>query len=231
MKHIPVILIAEDDDNLRFLLSHQLKSRFEVVCARDGVEALEVMKEKRVDLLVADIRMPRMDGFDLVRNVREGGFQIPVMMLTANQTFDAKRTGFRVGTDDYMTKPVNHDELLWRIQALLRRSGALAEERIVAGGITLDSSKYTVSGESLEVLLPKKEFDILFKFLSSPGRIFTKNQLMDDIWGPDSDSGEDTVKTHVSRLRSSVKDFPEIRITAVKGIGYKADIKEIQDDD
>jgi DNA-binding response OmpR family regulator len=217
------ILLAEDDDNLRLLIEHRLKPGYDVLCARDGVEALEVMESHRVDLLIADIMMPRMDGFELVRNLRLRGFDAPVMMLTANQTFDAKRTGFRVGTDDYMTKPVDYEELLWRLRALLRRSKVFAEEKVRIGGLVLDSATYTIGKGGSTVELPKKEFDLLFKLLSSPGRIFTKSQLMEEVWGHDSESGEETIKTHISRLRGSIKHFDEVEIVAVKGIGYKAE--------
>lgn len=222
---MPVILIAEDDENIRLLISHRLKQRYAVLCARDGEEALAAIASQRVDLLIADIMMPRMDGFELVRNLRRQGFSTPVLMLTANQSFDSKRTGFRVGTDDYMTKPVDYEELQWRIQALLRRANVFADERIAVGEAILDSSSYTIAKGKTSIELPKKEFDLLFKLLSKPGRIYTKSQLMDEIWGYDSESGEETVKTHISRLRSTIKDFEEIEIVAVKGIGYKAEVK------
>jgi two-component system, OmpR family, response regulator len=218
------ILIAEDDENIQLLISHRLKSFYAILCASDGKEALDVLAEQHVDLLIADIMMPRMDGFELVQNIRRQGLNIPVLMLTANQSFDAKRTGFRSGTDDYMTKPVNYEELLWRVQALLRRAHIFADEKIERGGAVLDSSAYTIAQGDRSVELPKKEFELLFKLLSSPGRIYTKSQLMDEIWGYDSESSEETVKTHVSRLRSKIKDFPGIELIAVKGIGYKAEV-------
>lgn len=221
------ILIAEDDENVRLLISRRLKERYEVLCASDGKEALGILESRRVDLLIADIMMPRMDGFELVQNLRRRGLELPVLMLTANQSFDAKRTGFRSGTDDYMTKPVNYEELLWRIQALLRRSRAFADERIELGGVLLDSATYTASKGGLSVELPKKEFELLFKLIASPGRIFTKAQLMDEVWGSDSESGEETLKTHVSRLRARLKDLGGFEIVAVKGLGYKAEETEV----
>jgi two-component system, OmpR family, response regulator len=221
---VAVILIAEDDENIRLLISRRLKPYYKVLCAGDGREALDAMAAEQVDLLIADIMMPRMDGFELVQNIRHRGLSTPVLMLTANQSFDAKRMGFRSGTDDYMTKPVNYEELLWRIQALLRRANVITDDKIERGGIVLDSSKYAVAKGALSIELPKKEFELLFKLLSSPGRIFTKSQLMDEIWGYDSESGEETVKTHLSRLRSKIKDLEGIEIVAVKGIGYKAEV-------
>ena len=223
---MPVILIAEDDENARLLISHRLKQRYAIVCARDGQEALDLIGAQKIDLVIADIMMPRMDGFELVRRLRDRGIRTPVLMLTANQTFDSKRTGFRVGTDDYLTKPVDLEELTWRIQALLRRANVTEDEKIERGGAVLDSASYTLRQGSRSIELPKKEFELLFKLLSTPGRIYTKSQLMDEIWGYDSESGEETVKTHISRLRSSIKSFAGIEIAAVKGIGYKAEIKD-----
>lgn len=224
------ILMAEDDENIQLLISRRLKLSYTVLCARDGKEALDLISVQHVDLLIADIMMPRMDGFELVLNIRRQGYDLPVLMLTANQSFDAKRTGFRSGTDDYMTKPVNDEELLWRIQALLRRAHVFADEKIERGGAVLDSSTYTIARGDRSVELPKKEFALLFKLLSSPGRIYTKSQLMDEIWGYDSESGEETVKTHISRLRSKIKDFPGIELVAVKGIGYKAEAGVVKAD-
>jgi Response regulators consisting of a CheY-like receiver domain and a winged-helix DNA-binding domain len=222
---LATILIAEDDENVRLLVSHRLKSQYAILVAGDGREALDIMQSERVDLLIADIMMPRMDGFELVQNLRRRGFETPVLMLTANQSFDAKRSGFRSGTDDYMTKPVNFEELSWRIQALLRRAKVASGDRLERGGVALDPTSYTISTKDLSVELSKKEFELLFKLLSSPGRIYTKSQLMDDIWGRDSESGEETVKTHVSRLRNKIRDFEGIEIVAVKGIGYKAEVE------
>jgi DNA-binding response OmpR family regulator len=218
-----VILIAEDDENIQLLISRKLKQRYSVLCARDGKEALDIIRAQHVDALIADIMMPCMDGFELVQNIRNQGLATPVLMLTANQSFDAKRIGFSSGTDDYMTKPVNYEELLWRIQALLRRANVYADSSIKLGETVLDSLTYSISNGELTIDLPKKEFDLLFKLLSSPGRIYTKSQLMDEIWGYDTESGEETIKAHISKLRSKIKDFDDIAIVAVKGIGYKAE--------
>lgn len=220
-----VILIAEDDSNIRLLIEARLKPHYAVVCASDGKEALDIIESQRMDLLIADIMMPRMDGFRLVKTIREEGFTLPVLILTAKQSFDDKRTGFSSGTDDYMTKPVNYEELLWRIEALLHRAKIASENKITIGEAVLDSETYTVAFREKVTELPKKEFDLLFKLLSYPGQIFTKNQLLDDIWGYDSESGEDTVKTHVSRLRNKLDDIPEFEIVTIKGLGYKAEIK------
>ena len=216
------ILIAEDDKSIQLLIAARLKSYYTILCANDGQEALEIIESQRIDLLIADIMMPRLDGFQLVQTIRGDGFTLPVLMLTAKQSFDDKRIGFSSGTDDYMIKPVNYEELRWRIEALLRRARIASENKIELGNVVLDSTTYTVKNERQVIALPKKEFELLYKLLSYPGQIFTKNQLLDDIWGYDSDSGEDTVKTHISRLRNKFQDICEFKIITIKGLGYKA---------
>lgn len=218
------ILIAEDDKNIQLLIVARLKSRYKIICANDGQEALDIIESQKVDLLIADIMMPRIDGFHLVRTIRRNNLTIPVLMLTAKQSFDDKRMGFSSGTDDYMTKPVNYEELIWRIEALLRRAHIASENKMIIGNVTLDSTSYTITVGRKISDLPKKEFDLLFKLLSYPSQIFTKNQLLDDIWGYDSESGEDTVKTHISRLRNKLQDVDEFKIITIKGLGYKAEM-------
>ncbi len=221
---MPVILVAEDDDNLRLLITQRLKNLYEVIAVRNGDEALEVLNRDRIDLLVTDIMMPGTDGFQLVETVRKSGSPIPVLMLTANQSFEAKKQGFSLGTDDYLTKPFDKEELIWRIQALLRRYRIDQDNKIRAGSLVVNRESYTVSSGDRAVTLPRKEFELLYKLLSSPGRIFTKSQLMEAIWGYETESSEDTVKTHISRIRNRLKGVDEIKITAVKGIGYKAEV-------
>lgn len=218
------ILLVEDDDSMRLLTTAKLKHQFNIVCAGDGVEALEVLERRAVDLIIADVMMPRMDGYTLVKTLRERGDSIPVLLLTAKQSVEDKREGFSSGIDDYMTKPVNYEELTWRLNALLRRSRIASEQKIVVGRVVLDSSTYTVQREGETLELPRKEFELLYKLLSYPGQIFTRNQLLDGVWGYDSESGEDTVKTHISRLRNKLRDIPEFRIVTIKGLGYKAEI-------
>lgn len=215
------ILIAEDDENIRLLLERQLNKSYVVLLACNGLEALEVLGKNRVDLVITDIMMPGMDGFELVKNIRSVYPVMPILMLTANLTFEYKKTGFQSGTDDYLTKPFDKEELLWRITALLRRVQIDISQTVTTGNIKADHTTYTISNGITEKSLPKKEFELLYKFLSNPGRIFTKNQLLDDIWGFDTDSSEETIKTHISRLRNKIKDFKEISIVAVKGLGYK----------
>lgn len=217
------VLIVEDDKNTRLLTAARLKPYYTVLTACDGEEALDLFYKQHVDLIVADIMMPDMDGYELVRTLRSYHQDVPVIMLTAKDAFEDKRLGFSTGTDDYMTKPVNHEELLWRIEALLRRAKIHADKRILIGAVTADSSNYTVSrsdtADSIE--LPRKEFDLLFKLLSYPDVIFTKNQLLEDIWGYETDSDENTIKTHISRLRNKFDSWKEFQIVTVRGLGYK----------
>ena len=222
---MPVILVAEDDENLRLLITQRLKNLFDVIAVRDGDEALDALADNRIDLLITDIMMPGTDGFALVESLRKSGSMIPVLMLTANQSFEAKKQGFSLGTDDYLTKPFDKEELIWRVQALLRRYQIEQDQKIKAGSLTADMESYTISSKEGSVTLPRKEFELLYKLLSNPGRIYTKSQLMEAIWGYETESSEDTVKTHISRIRSKLKGVNELKIVAVKGIGYKAEVE------
>jgi len=219
------VLIAEDNKNTQLLTAVRLKPHFNVMTADDGLEALDIIYDKHVDIVIADIMMPNMDGYELLKRLRKERFTVPVLLLTAKQRFEDKREGFDSGSDDYMTKPVNYDELLLRINALLRRAGIASNRKITVGSALIDSAAYTVKSDKLSLELPKKEFEILYKLLSYPGIIFTKNQLLNEVWGYDSESTEDTVKTHISRLRSKLRDFSEFEVVTVKGLGYKAEIK------
>ena len=218
------ILLVEDEASMRLLTTAKLKHQFTIVCARDGVEALELLERQRADLILADVMMPRMDGYTLVKRLREDHNDIPVLLLTARQSFEDKREGFSSGVDDYMTKPVNYEELIWHINALLRRARIANERRIVAGSTVLDCEAYTVTHGGVQIPLSAKEFELLYRLLSYPGQIFTRNQLLDSVWGYDSESGEDTVKTHISRLRNKLQDVEDFRIVTVKGLGYKAEL-------
>ncbi|MDO5547404.1 MAG: response regulator transcription factor [Eubacteriales bacterium] len=220
------ILVVEDDRNMRLLTSARLSDTYTVVTACDGLEALHIIHKGGIDLIVADIMMPRMDGYQLLQTIRSEGYATPYLLLTAKETLSDKQLGFSLGTDDYMTKPFSSDELLWRIAALLRRANISQDKKILLGQVTIDSEKYAVYTDSQYIELPKKEFDLLFKLLSYPDRIFSKEQLLDSIWGRNSESGEETVKTHISRIRSRLADIDEFRILTIKGLGYKADIRK-----
>lgn len=218
------ILVVEDDKNTRLLTTARLKPHFQVVTACDGKEALDIFYSQHIDLIIADIMMPNMDGYELVRTLREYKQDVPVIILTAKQTFEAKKKGFSTGTDDYMTKPVNYEELLWRIEALLRRAKINSDKQIHLNAVTVNAENYTVNRGGETITLPKKEFELLYKLLSYPDMIFTKDQLLEDIWGYDTDSDENTIKTHISRLRGKFDGWNEFSIITIRGLGYKAEI-------
>lgn len=221
----PSILIAEDDKNILLLLTDHLGESYDIVTTENGFDAWNYYKNNKVDLIVTDIAMPVLDGYQLLERIREENKTIPILMLTANHSFNSKKVSFSTGVDDYLTKPFELEELEWRIKALLRRVEVDSGQIIHAGSVSLDKSTYNIFDEKNSIQLPKKEFDLLFKLLSQPGQIFTKHQIMEDIWGYDSFSSEDTIKTHISRLRSKIKQFSQLKISAIKGIGYKAEVE------
>ena len=217
------ILVAEDDPSQRRLMTLVLSGAgYAVHSAADGAEALRLLDETHIDLLVLDVMMPRLDGFELTRQLRESGSALPILMVTARHMPQDKHTGFLVGTDDYMTKPVDEEELLLRIRALLRRARIVSEHRIELGAVVLDYDGLTVSRAGESQTLPQKEFYLLYKLLAYPDRVFTRLQLMDEIWGMDSEAAENTVNVHINRLRNRFRDWPEFELMAVRGVGYKA---------
>ncbi len=221
------ILVVDDDKNTRMLFRAVLEAEnYTVFTAEDGEAALRLMDQHHIDLVVLDIMMPKMDGYEFTRTLREGNSSLPVLMVSAKQLPSDKKKGFLVGTDDYMTKPVDEEEMLLRIKALLRRAQIVSERRIVIGGVTLDYDAMTVSREGEVQELPQKEFLLLYKLLSYPGKIFTRIQLMDEIWGADSETGWETVTVHIGRLRKRFEGWTEFEIVAVRGLGYKA-VKKI----
>lgn len=218
------ILVAEDDDTLRELMSDYLEENgYEVLRARDGAQAMKLLDNHHIDLLICDVMMPEMDGYTLTRELREAEYSLPILIVTARETMDDKRSGFVAGADDYMVKPVDFEELALRISALLRRAQAVAEHSLRIGGVTVDYDALTVSGGEDCTVLPKKEMQLLFKLLSSPNKTFTRRQLMDEIWGPDSDADERTVDVHVKRLREKFSGLSEFSIVTVRGLGYRAE--------
>ncbi len=219
------LLVVEDDRNMRLLTSARLKDYYTVLAACDGEEALEIIHKGGIDLIISDIMMPNMDGYELLKILRSEGFQIPFLFLTAKETSNDMEKGFDLGTDDYMTKPFSSDELLWRVKALLRRANINHEKKIKIGRVTVDSEKYAVYSDSEYVEFPKKEFDLLFKLLSYPEQIFSKEQILNSVWGITSESGEETIKTHISRIRNKLKNMPELNIQTIKGLGYRASVK------
>jgi len=220
------VLIAEDDDKARKLLERAMyDGGYEPLLARDGAEALEILDRKYVDVILLDLMMPKVDGFSLIDQLRRVNSEIPIIVVTARQSMEDKKRCFQLGADDYMTKPLDQEELLLRISALLRRAKISAEHRIEIGNTKLlyDSQLIVTGEETIE--LPPKEFLLLYKLLSTPNKIFTRRQLMDEIWDLDSESDERTVVVHVNRLRERFRDNPDFRIVTVRGLGYKA-VKE-----
>lgn len=217
------ILVVDDDKNTRMLLKAVLEAEnYSVSTAENGEEALAVMDVTHVDLVVLDVMMPKMDGYEFTRTLRQSDNNLPILMVSAKQLPADKKRGFLVGTDDYMTKPIDVEEMLLRIKALLRRARIASERKIVIGDVVLDYDALTVSrGEEMQAL-PQKEFLLLYKLLSYPGKIFTRIQLMDEIWGADSETGWETVTVHIGRLRKRFEGWQEFEIVSVRGLGYKA---------
>lgn len=216
------ILIVEDDRELRQLFAHVLtKNGYRADGVSNGREALDAMEKDYYDLIISDIMMPVMDGYELVRTLREAGNTTPVLMITAKDAFDDMKMGFLSGTDDYMVKPVNVNEMVLRVGALLRRAQMINERRQVIGDTVLECDSLTVTTKTESMILPQKEFMLLYKMVSFPGRIFTRQQLMDEIWGYDSESDPHTVDVHIGRLRDRFRNNPDFRIVTMRGVGYK----------
>ena len=212
----------EDDKELRSLFERVLvKNGYTVSQAANGQQALDAIDREYYDLIISDIMMPVMDGYELVRSLRDAGITTPVLMITAKDAFDDMRLGFLSGTDDYMVKPVNVNEMVLRVGALLRRSQMINERRQVIGDTVLECDSLTVTSGGKSMVLPQKEFMLLYKMISFPGRIFTRQQLMDDIWGYDSETDPHTVDVHIGRLRERFRDNPDFSIVTMRGVGDK----------
>jgi two-component system OmpR family response regulator len=217
------ILVVEDDKNTRRYIEAILAAKnYTVLTATNGEEALDVMDREHIDLVVLDIMMPKMDGYEFTRTLRGNNNNLPILMVSAKQLPMDKHKGFLAGTDDYMTKPFDEEEMVLRIKALLRRAQIANEQKIVIGDVTLDYNSFTVKKGNEIQELPQKEFLLLYKLLSYPGKIFTRIQLMDEIWGNDSESGWETVTVHIGRLRKRFEGWDEFEIKSVRGLGYKA---------
>ncbi|MEA5059269.1 MAG: response regulator transcription factor [Candidatus Pelethousia sp.] len=216
------ILIAEDDRELRILFSRVLtKNGYTVRSVSNGQEALDVLEQEYVNLIISDIMMPVMDGYELVSSLRDAGYTTPVLMITAKDAFDDMRRGFLSGSDDYMVKPVNVNEMILRVGALLRRSQMINEHRQSIGGTVLEYDLMAVTSEGESAVLPQKEFLLLYKMASFPGKIFTRQQIMDEIWGIDSETDPHTVDVHIGRLRERFRGNPDFEIVTMRGVGYK----------
>lgn len=216
------ILVVEDDREICQLYSKVLiKNGYQVITAANGQEAMEAIEGNYFDLIISDIMMPVMNGYELVQALREGGFNTPVMMITAKDAFDDKRMGFMSGTDDYLVKPVDVNEMLLRVGALLRRSRIMNEHSLTIGGTKMEMDSLSVTVGTQSQTLPQKEFMLLYKMASYPGKIFTRNQLMDEIWGYDSLSDTHTVDVHIGRLRERFRDNEDFKIVTIRGLGFK----------
>ena len=217
------VLVVDDDKNTRLLMRALLEGEhYTVTLAANGAEALSAMERNHVDLVVLDLMMPRMDGYEFTRELRAASNDLPILMVSAKQLPDDRKKGFLAGIDDFMVKPVDEEELLLRIKALLRRAKIASERRIVLGDVVLDYEALSVFRGGETMVLPQKEFLLLYKLLSYPGKIFTRIELMDEIWGADSETGWETVTVHVGRLRRRFEGWSEFEIVSVRGLGYKA---------
>ena len=217
------ILIVDDDKNFRryfhAVLSH---SGYQPFCADSATNALHMMETHKIDLLLTAALMPGTDGFMLTKMLRECGNTMPVIMIAPKHMAKDVKKGFLMGVEDYMVCPIDEDEMLLRIRALLRRSGIVSEHELKIGDTTLDYDTLTVSSRGEETILPQKEFYLLYKLLSYPNQIFTRDQLMDDIWGPESESTDATVSVHINRLRKRFANSNDFSIHTIRGLGYKA---------
>lgn len=217
------ILVVDDDKNIRFVMKEILESeKYTVITASNGEDAFEKLVSEHVDLVIVDVMMPSMDGYEFTQELRKFNADLPVLMVSAKQLPDDRKKGFLAGIDDYMSKPVDAEELLLHVKALLRRSKIVNERKIVIGDVVLDYDAYTVIGHGENIELPQKEFLLLYKLLSFPNKIFTRIQLMDEIWGMECDTGSETLTVHIGRLRKRFEGWEEFEIQSIRGLGYKA---------
>ena len=216
------ILVVEDDMKLRNLFcTVLLNNGYCAIPAESGLAALKILDTEYVDLIISDIMMPGMDGYELIETLRVSGYTLPILIITAKERFEDKQRGFLAGTDDYMVKPIDVNEMVLRIGALLKRARISTERKIICGKTVLNYDALTVTFNGEELLLPQKEFYLLYKLMSYPNKIFTRQQLMDEILGVDSQSDERTVDVHINRLRERFKDCDDFQILTVRGLGYK----------
>lgn len=217
------ILIVEDDVELRRLFCRVLgRNGYDPLEAADGEQALELLDIETVDLIISDIMMPKIDGFELTASLREAGYTMPILMITAADSFNDMKKGFSSGTDDYMIKPVNVEEMVIRVGALLRRAQMISDRKQTIGGTVLDYDAMTVISGGSSIVLPQKEFQLLYKLISYHGHIFTRQQIMDDIWGIDTYTDPHTVEVHIGRIREKLRDNEDFEIVTMRGVGYKA---------
>ncbi len=221
------LLVVEDNPNIRKLYhSYLTRAGYQVLEAMDGTVALNILELNKIDLMIVDVMMPKMDGYELTESLRSTGYDFPILMITAKDRFEDKRIGFNLGSDDYMVKPIDFDEMVLRVEALLRRAKIAHEHVLQIGELRLNEDYLAILKGTQSMTLPKKEFQLLFKLLSYPGKIFTRQQLMEEFWGLDVDTDERTVDVHIKRLREKLETFVEFEILTVRGLGYKAEVKK-----
>lgn len=221
------ILVVEDDKNLKkLMITYLKKNNYNVFEASNGIQALEILDKNFIDLMISDIMMPEMDGYELLKNLRESKYEIPILLITAKTSFEDKKEGFLLGADDYMVKPINMEEMILRVQVLLKRAKKANEKKIRIGDLVLDYNKLSVTRKDETYNLTYKEFLLLYKLLSTPDTIFTRQELMEEIWGLESESDYRTVDVHIKRIREKLKDVKEFNIVTVRGIGYKCEINK-----
>ena len=221
------ILVVEDDKNLRKLITTYLqRNKYSTYEATNGEEALNVLDQSYIDLIVSDIMMPKMDGYELIKSLREAKYDVPILIITAKSEIEDKKEGFLLGADDYMVKPIDIEEMLLRIQVLLRRSKSASDKKIQIGNLLLNYNQLSVIKKDKVYNLAQKEFYLLYKLLSTPNTIFTRQELIEEVWGLESDSDYRTVDVHIKRIREKMKDVDEFEIVTIRGIGYKAIIHE-----
>ena len=219
------ILVVEDDKNLRKLITTYLqRNKYNTYEATNGEEALNVLDQSYIDLIVSDIMMPKMDGYELIKSLREAKYDVPILIITAKSEIEDKKEGFLLGADDYMVKPIDIEEMLLRIQVLLRRSKSASEKKIQIGDLLLNYNQLSVIKKDKVYNLAQKEFYLLYKLLSTPNTIFTRQELIEEVWGLESDS--DYLTVYIKRIREKMKDVDEFEIVTIRGIGYKAIIHE-----
>ncbi len=217
------VLVVDDDKNIRYFIKEALElENYKVFCAKDGVEALEIYDKEYIDLVILDIMMPNMDGYELTEELRSVNKDILILMISAKQLSEDRKKGFKLGIDDYISKPIDVEELILRIKSLLHRAHGVSEKQILIGNVKIDYDSFTIEGYGTKQELPQKEFLLLYKLLSNPNKIFTKIQLMDEIWGLECDTGWETLTVHIGRLRKRIENFKEFKIENVRGLGYKA---------
>lgn len=220
------IMVVEDDADLRKMMGSVLQHNgYKPLLAEDGEDALDILENEQADLIICDVMMPKMDGIELTRLLRDSNYNMPILMVTVKDSYADKQKGFFAGVDDYMVKPIDINEMILRVRALLRRAQIANEHRLQVGEVLLDWDALLVVSPLGEMNLPQKEFYLLFKLLSYPGKIFTRQQLLDEIWGMDSTTDERTVDVHINRLRDRFKSLPDFEIVTVRGLGYKAVVK------